>query len=82
MLHDPSYDIQGKTNLWMHFEFKDQKWTYEKKVLKSLQVIFRGIYNSINSRETTKTKGGNKLYTDSVRQVGEQVDMCIYRYTD
>lgn len=42
---------------------------YEKKVKKKVlgDFILLGIYNSINSRETTKTKGENKLHTDNVR---------------
>lgn len=38
-----------------------------KRKLKKFVCDFRGIYILINSRETTKTKEGNKLYTDNVR---------------
>lgn len=38
-----------------------------RRKLKKVLGDFRGIYNSINSRETTKTKGENKLHTDNVR---------------
>lgn len=42
-----------------------------KESLKKFVCDFRGIYNLINSRETTKTKGRNKLYADNVKLVGE-----------